>query len=114
LRNSGGVKFADGFYVLATLVDTSGYSTGLAAKYQAYFITELPIKVGGKSLPAGVYGAGFVGDKFVLTDVGAHDVLTVAAGDDAAQKRPMPLQVTADPSGGFRLYVQRKYVSFIR
>ena len=29
LRNSGGVKFADGHYVLATLVDTSGYSTAL-------------------------------------------------------------------------------------
>ena len=112
LRNSGGVKFADGFYVLATLVDTSGYSTGLAAKYQAYFIVEVPINVGGKSLPAGVYGAGFIGDKFVLTDVGAHDVLTVAAGDDAVQKHPMPLQVAADPSGGFRLYIQRKYVSF--
>ncbi len=114
LRNSGGVKFADGFYVLATLVDTSGYSTGLAAKYQAYFIAELPIKVDGKSLPAGVYGAGFVGDKFVLTDVGAHDVLTVAAGDDVAQKHPMPLQVAGDPSGGFRLYIQRKYVTFSR
>jgi hypothetical protein len=114
LRNSGGVKFADGFYVLATLVDTSGYSTGLAAKYQAYFIAEVPITVGGKSLPAGIYGAGFVGDTFVLTDVGAHDVLTVAAGDDAAQKHPMPLQVAADPAGGFRLYVQRKYVSFSR
>ena len=112
LRNSGGVKFADGFYVLATLVDTSGYSTGLAAKYQAYFIVEVPINVGGKSLPAGVYGAGFIGDKFVLTDVGAHDVLTVAAGDDAVQKHPMPLKVAADPSGGFRLYIQRKYVSF--
>ena len=114
LRNSGGVKFADGFYVLATLVDTSGYSTGLAAKYQAYFIAEVPITVGGKSLPAGIYGAGFVGDKFVLTDVGAHDVLTVAAGDDAAQKHPVPLQVATDPSGGFRLYVQRKYVTFSR
>jgi hypothetical protein len=114
LRNSGGVKFADSFYMLATLVDTSGYSTGLAAKYQAYFIVEVPTKVGGKSLPAGVYGAGFVGEKFVLTDVGAHDVLTVAAGDDAAQKHPMPLQVVADPSGGFRLYVQRKYVTFSR
>jgi hypothetical protein len=114
LRNSGGVKFADGFYVLATLVDTSGYSTGLAAKYQAYFIAEVPLIVGGQSLPAGIYGAGFVGDKFVLTDVGAHDVLTVVAGDDAAQKHPMPLQVTADPSGGFRLYVQRKYVTFTR
>ena len=42
-RNSGGVKFADGDYVLATLVDTSGYSTGIAAKYQGYFITEAPI-----------------------------------------------------------------------
>ena len=41
-RNSGGVKFADGYYVLASLVDTSGYSTGIAAKYQGYFITETP------------------------------------------------------------------------
>jgi hypothetical protein len=114
LRNSGGVKFADGFYVLATMVDTSGYSSGVQAKYQAYFITEVPIKVGGENLAAGVYGVGFVGDKFLVTDVGAHDVLTVATGDDAGLKRPMPLQVVADPAGGFRLYAGRKYVSFSR
>src|SRR6202046_5051598 len=78
LRNSGGVKFADGFFVLATLVDTSGYSSDVAAKYQAYFIAEVPIKVGGESLPAGVYGVGFVSDdKLVVTDVGGHDLLTV-------------------------------------
>jgi hypothetical protein len=114
LRNSGGVKFADGFYVLAVLVDTSGYSTSVQAKYQAYFITEVPIKVGGESLPAGVYGAGFVADKFVITDVGAHDLLAVSSGDDAGLKRPMPLQIVADPAGGFRLYAGRKYVSFSR
>lgn len=114
LRNSGGVKFGDGFFVLTTLVDTSGYSTGVAAKYQAYFITEVPIKVGGASLPAGVYGVGIVGDKFLVTDVGAHDVLSVAVGDDAGLKRPKPLEVVADPAGGFRLYIQRKYVSFSR
>jgi len=34
LRNSGGVKFADGHFALVSLVDTSGYSTGVAAKYQ--------------------------------------------------------------------------------
>ena len=34
-RNSGGVKFADGSYVLATLVDNSGYASDVAAKYQA-------------------------------------------------------------------------------
>jgi hypothetical protein len=113
LRNSGGVKFADGYYVLATLVDTSGYSSDVAAKYQAYFITEVPLKIGGENLPAGVYGVGFIpGDKFVVTDVGAHDVLTVSSSTDQDMKRPVPLQVTTDPSGGFRLYEGRKYVGF--
>jgi hypothetical protein len=115
LRNSGGVKFADGFFVLAALVDTSGYATDVQAKYQAYFVAEVPIKLGGENLAAGVYGAGFVGDKFLVTDVGAHDVLTVNSGEDAGLKRPMPLQVVADPAGGgFRLYAGRRYVSFSR
>jgi hypothetical protein len=115
LRNSGGVKFADGYYVLATLVDTSGYSSDVASKYQAYFIAEVPIKIGGQSLSAGVYGIGFVpGDKLVVTDVGAHDVLTVSSSSDQDIKRPVPLQVTTDPAGGFRLYEGRKYVAFSR
>jgi hypothetical protein len=115
LRNSGGVKFADGYYVLATLVDTSGYSSDVSSKYQAYFITEVPLKIGGKNLPAGVYGVGFIpGNKFVVTDVGAHDVLTATYATDEALKRPMPLQVLADPAGGFRLYEGRKYIHFSR
>lgn len=114
LRNSGGVKFTDGYYVLATLVDTSGYSTGLQAKYQAYFIVEVPIKVGGENLAAGIYGIGFIGDKFLVTDVGAHDVLSVKTGDDEGLKRPTPLQVLPGPEGGFRLYEGRRYVSFSR
>jgi hypothetical protein len=115
LRNSGGVKFADGAFVLATLVDTSGYSTAVASKYQAYFIAEVSLKVGGENLPAGIYGVGFIADnKFVVTDVGGHDVLTVASGEDAGLKRPMPLEVVADPGGGFRLYAGRRYVHFSR
>lgn len=114
-RNSGGVKFQDGYYVLATLVDTSGYSSDVQAKYQGYFITEVPLKIGGQDLPAGVYGVGFIaGDKFVVTDVGAHDVLTVSSATDSDMKRPRPLQVTKDPGGGFRLYAGRKYVTFSR
>ncbi|HEY2857308.1 MAG TPA: hypothetical protein VGJ21_02700 [Terracidiphilus sp.] len=113
LRNSGGVKFADGSYMLATLVDTSGYSSDVQAKYQAYFITETPLKVGSQTLPAGIYGVGFIGDnKFVVTDVGAHDVFTIDSSNDDAMKRPRPLQVVADASGGFRLYVTRRYIAF--
>jgi hypothetical protein len=115
LRNSGGVKFADGHYVLATLVETSGYSTGIAAKYQAYFVVEVPIHIAGQDLPAGVYGLGFVaGNKFVVTDIGAHDVFTAASQHDDAIPRPRPLLVTADPAGGFRLYSGRNYVTLTR
>ena len=33
LRNTGGVHFVDDFYVLARLVDSSGYSTAIREKY---------------------------------------------------------------------------------
>jgi hypothetical protein len=119
IRNSGGVKFPDGSYVLASLVDVSGYSTGIAAKYQGYFITEVPLKIhNGQPLPAGVYGEGFVpmggSVQFVLTDVGGHEVLLCAASVDAGMRRPRPLQITADPAGGFRLYSGRQFVYFTR
>ena len=115
VRNSGGVKFADGHFVLISLVDTSGYSTGVAAKYQAYFITEVPIRISGQRLAAGAYGVGFIADnKFVVTDLGAHDVLTVSTKNDPDLKRPMPLQVLADPAHGFRIYAGRAYVTFER
>lgn len=115
MRNSGGVKFADGYYMLAALVDTSGYSSDVASKYQAYLLTEVPLKFNGKTLPAGAWGIGFIGgNKFVVTDIGAHDVLTTSYATDEAIKRPTPLQVLADPAGGFRLYEGRKYVHFSR
>ena len=114
LRNSGGVKFADGFYVLASMVDTSGYSSDIQQKYQAYLIVEIPIKIEGHELAAGIYGVGFVAEnKFVVLDVGAHDLFSVGSHHDEAMKRPMPLKVTAD-GGGFRLYAGRNYVSFTR
>ena len=75
----------------------------------------MPLTIGGQSLAAGIYGVGFIADnKFVVTDIGAHDVLTVSSTNDAAMRRPLPLQVTADPGGGFRLYAGRNYVSFSR
>lgn len=115
LRNSGGVKFEDGRYVLTSLVDTSGYSSGVAAKYQGYFITEVSLKIEGKTLEAGAYGIGFIeGDKFIVTDLGGKEIFTVSTATDGAMKRPRPLQVTADPAGGFRVYAGRRYVRFDR
>jgi len=118
-RNSGGVHFADGFFTFATLVDNSGYSTGIQEKYQAYFITEVPIDINGHHVVPGAYGAGIIknasGPQFVLLDIGAHDLFTVDAVSDARFRRPTPLQVTeGETPGKYRLYFGRNYVEFER
>jgi hypothetical protein len=118
-RNSGGVRFADGFYVLISLVDNSGYSTGIQEKYQAYLITEVPLSFDGHRLPPGAYGAGIVkstdSPQFVVQDIGAHDLIQTAATNDAKLHRPTPLQVLAgSASGKYRLYLGRNYVEFER
>jgi hypothetical protein len=113
LRNSGGIRFADGYYVLATLVDTTGYSSDVAARYQAYFITEVPLKFGGQPLPAGIYGVGVVNGKFVVTDVGGHDVLTSPTATDDSIRHPMPLQFLSG-GGDYRLYLGRQFVTLSR
>jgi hypothetical protein len=118
-RNSGGVRFADGYFVLAALVDNSGYSTGIQQKYQAYLITEVPLTFDGHRLAPGAYGAGIVknGDslQFVVQDLGAHDLLQVAAANDAKLHRPTPLQILADSEPAkYRLYFGRNFVEFER
>src|SRR5262249_26194711 len=87
LRNSAAVGTKDGKYVLAGIVDTSGYASDVAAKYQGMFITEVKLKVGEAELSPGEYGFGFVGDKFVITDVGANDLLSTVAQSDSSLKR---------------------------
>ena len=113
-RNSGGLKLADGMLVLCALVDTSGYSTAVQQKYQAYFITEVPLDINGQTLKPGAYGVGFVeGNKFLVMDVGAHDLFTAGSSHDTELKRPTPLQVLAGSAANqFRLYINRNYVVF--
>jgi len=111
-RNSSGVRFADGFFFLVGLVDNSGYSSGLREKYQGYLITEVPVDIGGHTLKPGAYGFGFLeGNKFVVMDLGANDVVNGVSAKDAEMKRPVPLQIVgAKDAGKYRLYHGREYV----
>ena len=115
-RNSGGVHFADDLFVLAGMVDSSGYSTAIKEKYQAYLLNEVTLEIGGQTLKPGAYGIGFLnGGKFVVMDLGANDVLQAASQRDAEMKRPVPLQVVASATAGtYRLYAGRDYVEFRR
>lgn len=114
-RNSGGVQFAADSMMMAALVDTSGYSSQVQEKYQAYLITESALDLEGHRLPAGAYGVGFLAnDTFIVMDIGGHDLFTAHSAKDAVLRRPTPLQVLADPADAhrFRLYEGRSYVAF--
>ena len=52
------------------------------------------------------------GNKFVVMDVGANDVLQATSTKDGEMKRPMPLQVAGAGAGNYRLYHGRDYVEF--
>ena len=116
MRNTGGVRFADDLYVLAGLVDVSGYSSSVKEKYQGYFLTEVPLQINTSALKPGAYGIGFVaGSKFIVTDLGANNLVEVGGARDAQLKEPRPLQVVAAPdAGAYRLYLGRDYVTLKR
>ena len=109
LRNTVAFRTENGKNVLAGMVDTSGYSTAIAQKYQGFFINEVKLQIEGTELAPGEYGFGFMDDKFIITNVAADDVFSVTAKADDQLKRAAPLKLT-EADGGYRLYAGKKYV----
>lgn len=110
LRNSAGIHTKDDRYILVGLVDTSGYATDVKQKYQGFFITEVRVNIEGTDLAPGEYGFGFVGDKFLITDVGANDLFSVATKTDDKLRPAVPLKMVADGEA-YKLYAGKKWVS---
>lgn len=111
-RNSAGVRASDGKLVLAAMVDTSGYSSGIAQTYQAYLITELPLQIGTHKLVPGAYGFGFIeGNRMIVMDIGGNRLFETATTHDDKISRPTPLQIIADGSS-YRLYLGRNFADF--
>jgi hypothetical protein len=110
IRNTSGLKNSAGKLVLVGLVDTSGYSTAIAQKYQGFLITEAKISVDGTSLDPGEYGFGFKDGKFIVMNVASTDLFSVDSHNDDQLKRPVPLKIEKD-GDAYRVYAGRKYVT---
>lgn len=108
MRNAAAVRFGPKRFVIVGMVDTSGYSTEIQAKYQGFFITDSSITVGGSQLGPGAYGFGFSADKLNIFDIGGGALVSVGITKDSALKRPRPLQMTK-AADGVRLYSGRSY-----
>src|ERR1035437_9421179 len=109
LRNAAGLKNGAGKVVLAGLVDTSGYSTAIQEKYQGFLITETKLSFDGATLDPGEYGFGFKEGKFIVMNVAATDLFSIASQNDDQLKHPVPLKLEKD-GAAYRLYAGRKYV----
>jgi len=113
LRNSSAIHYPDDFYVIAGLVDTSGYSSDVKAKYNGFFITEKKLQFdGGGTLGPGQYGMGYTADgKFHILDVAGNELVVADIKMDDKLARPQPLKIVMDGATA-KLYLGKKYVSF--
>jgi hypothetical protein len=109
LRNAVGFRDKNDRFVLASLVDTSGYSTDIQEKYQGLFITEVKLKIGEAFLAPGSYGFGFKDGKFLILDVAADEILSVPFKTDDSIAHPVPLKLMVEGTG-YRLYAGKKWV----
>jgi hypothetical protein len=110
MRNAAVTRFGKDRYVLAGLVDTSGYAADIRAKYQGFLITDSTIKISGTELAPGAYGFGFSDDgKLNVLDLTSKVVLSVSSTKDTALKRARPLMMTK-AADGVRFYSGKDYV----
>ncbi len=109
MRNSAAVRFGTNRYVLAGLVDTSGYAADVRAKYEGFLITDSAIAINGSELGTGAYGFGFTNDnRLNILDLAGNQILSVSTTKDTSLKRPRPL--TMIKSGNeIRIYRGKDY-----
>ena len=109
-RNSAAARCGKDRHVIAGLVDTSGYSTEIRAKYEGFLIIDSDISIGGETLTAGAYGFGFSNDgKLNVMNLAGNQILSVSSTKDTDLKRPRPLMMSQDGER-VRFYIGRDYV----
>jgi hypothetical protein len=110
MRNSAVGKFSEKRFIVAGMVDVSGYSTEISGVYEGFFITDSPVMFGTEKIEIGAYGIGFAKAGTVnLFDLSGKQILTSKTIKDKEIRRPRPLMMMTDKKG-IRLYKGRDYV----
>jgi hypothetical protein len=110
MRNAAAAKIGQNRFIVAGLVDTSGYSTEISGKYEGFFITDSPVKLGDKLLGTGAYGFGFATEgRIRIFDLSSKEILWAKTTSDGELKRPRPLMMASEAKG-IRLYKGKSYI----
>ncbi len=116
-RNAAMLHLPSGARALFSLIDTSGYSADIIAKYVGMIITEGDLNICGQKVGVGSYGFGWTHPatgvdgpgKFFLYNQAGAKITECATPRDAKLKQPRPLQVVVSQSTA-KLYYGRHYV----
>src|SRR5256885_965412 len=75
MRNAAAARFGSKRYVIAGMVDTSGYAADVRAKYEGFLITDSRIRINGSELKTGAYGFGFSDNgKLHISDLAGDEI----------------------------------------
>src|SRR5882757_4752211 len=88
MRNSAAARFGAKRFVIAGLVDNSGYAADVRAKYEGFFITDSPVTINGSDLSVGAYGFGFSNSGTMqILDLAGNQILSITTRKDSELKR---------------------------
>ncbi|MBV9436612.1 MAG: hypothetical protein JOZ44_11205 [Acidobacteria bacterium] len=114
-RNAAMAQLPNGKLVLASLIDTAGYSSAYQEKYSGVLLAQTAFTLGGKTLDAGAYAIGRSksGDDVTLHvyNLGGEQLAELKTEKQENLRPVKPLQIIAGDDGA-RLYLGPYYVSF--
>jgi hypothetical protein len=111
MRNSAAARFGAKRFVIAGMVDTSGYAADVRAKYEGFLITDSPIKINDNELATGAYGFGFSDNgNMQILDLAGNQIFSVSTTKDSGLRRPRPLMMMKS-GDSVRLYSGRDFVT---
>jgi len=114
-RNAALVQLPNGKLLLASLIDTAGYSSSYQEKYSGVLLSQTAFTLGTKNFGAGAYAMGQTknADSVVLYvyDLGGNELAQVATARQENLRPLKPLQVIAADDGSARLYLGPYYAT---
>jgi len=114
-RNAAMAQMPNGKLVLASLIDTAGYSAAYQEKYTGVLLAQTGFTIGSKSLDAGAYAIGEKknGDAVTLYvyNLGGEQLAELLTQKQDNLRPLKPLQIVAGNRGAARLYLGPYYVA---
>lgn len=115
-RNAALVQLANGKLIIASLIDTAGYSAAYQQKYIGVLLSQAAFALGSKQLDAGAYGFGRSKneggpDTVHVYNLGGEEVAQLPTEKQENLRPLKPLQVVASQDGSARLYLGPYYLT---